>query len=307
VNESAPRPTGGGVSGAERRSLPPDANRMDDARERPAAVPAGGRLDGRVAVVTGASRGLGRAIALRLAREGADCAITYRRNEDLAHEVAREVERTGRRALVLPLELAEPAEVGLMFERVASAWGRADILVANAAATSFRPILEQRPHNVARTFAISVHSLIAMVQAAAPLMAGPSGRIIVISGVDSQQAMVGHGLLGAAKAAAESLVRALALELGPRGITANAVVPGFVETDSSRYYLERGLGHDFAQSAAQLAAATPVRRNGTVDDVAALVAFLASDEAGFLTGQAIVLDGGLTMTSPLNRLAEEEG
>jgi enoyl-[acyl-carrier protein] reductase III len=263
-----------------------------------------GRLAGRVAVVTGASRGLGRAIALRLAREGADCAITYRRNEDLAREVAGEVERAGRRALTLPLELAEPEEVRPVFERVASAWGRVDILVANAAATSFRPLLEQRAHNVARTFAISVHSLIAMVQAAAPLMAG-GGRIVVISGVDSQQAMVGHGLLGAAKAAAESLVRTLALELGPGGITANAVVPGFIETDSSRYYLERGLGRGFVESAARLAAATPVRRNGTLEDVASLVAFLASDEAGFLTGQAIVLDGGLTMTSPLNRLVEE--
>jgi enoyl-[acyl-carrier protein] reductase III len=273
--------------------------------ELAAAGAPGTCLNGRVAVVTGASRGLGRAIALRLAREGADCAITYRRNEHLAREVAGEVEGAGRRALALPLELGEPDEVGPVFERIASAWGRVDILVANAAATSFRPLLEQRAHNVARTFAISVHSLIAMVQAAAPLMAGRSGRIVVISGVDSQQAMVGHGLLGAAKAGAESLVRTLALELGPRGITANAVVPGFVETDSSRYYLERGLGRDFADAAGQLAAATPVRRNGTVEDVAALVAFLASDEAGFLTGQAIVLDGGLTMTSPLNRLVQE--
>jgi enoyl-[acyl-carrier protein] reductase III len=273
--------------------------------ELAAAGAPGTCLNGRVAVVTGASRGLGRAIALRLARDGADCAITYRRNEDLARAVAGEVERAGRRALVLPLELGEPDEVGPVFERIGSAWGRVDILVANAAATSFRPLLEQRAHNAARTFAISIHSLIAMVQAVSPLMAGRGGRIVVISGVDSQQAMVGHGLLGAAKAGAESLVRTIALELGPRGITANAVVPGFVETDSSRYYLERGLGRDFADAAGQLAAATPVRRNGTVEDVAALVAFLASDEAGFLTGQAIVLDGGLTMTSPLNRLVQE--
>lgn len=271
----------------------------------PGAGSAGpGRLGGRVAVVTGGSRGIGRAIALRLALEGADCAITYRRNEIQAREVAGLMEGAGRRALALPLELAEPTEVGPALERVAQAWGGVDIVVASAAATVFRPLLEQKPHNAARTFAISVHSLLALVQAAVPLMAGRPGRIVVISGVDSQQAMAGHGLLGAAKAAAESLVRTLALELGPLGVTVNAVVPGFIETDSSRYYIERGLGKSFDKARALLAAATPMRRSGTPEDVAALVAFLASDEAGFLTGQALVLDGGLTMTSPLNRLEE---
>ena len=114
--------------------------------------------------------------------------------------------------------------------------------------------------------------------------------------------MAGHGLLGAAKAAVESLVRALALELGPRGITVNGVSPGFVDTDSSRLYVERGLGQDYERAVARVVAATPVRRTGTVEDVASLVAFLSGDEAGFLTGQTIVLDGGLTIVSPLGRL-----
>ena len=262
-------------------------------------------LTGRVAVVTGGSRGIGRAIALRLAADGADCAVTYRREEARAGEVVAAMERLGRRARAVQVDLGDPAQIGPAIERIAEDMGRVDILVANAAATAFRPVLEQKLHNVDRTFAISVDSFVAAVQAAAPRMTAGCGRIVAISGVDSPQAMTGHGLLGAAKAAVESLVRALALELGPRGITVNGVSPGFLETDSSRIYVERGLGQDYAAAVRRLIAATPVRRAGTVEDVAALVAYLVSDAAGFLTGQTIVLDGGLTIVSPMQRLIDE--
>ena len=181
--------------------------------------------------------------------------------------------------------------------------GRLDVLVASAAATAFRPLLEQKPHNVARTFAISVESFVVAVQGAVPFMKD-GGRIVVVSGIDSHQAMAGHGVLGAAKAAMESLVRSLAAELGPRGITVNAVSPGLLDTDSSRLYVEQGLGVGWDEAAARIAAVTPVRRLGTPEDVAALVAYLASDAAGFLTGQTIILDGGLTLVSPLQRLTE---
>jgi enoyl-[acyl-carrier protein] reductase III len=257
----------------------------------------------RVALVTGGSRGVGRAVALRLAADGMDCAITYRTRADLAAGVAAEIEARGRRALAVPLALDEPAQVPAAVAAVADTFGRIDVLVASAAATAFRPLLEQKPHNVTRTFSISVDSFVAAVQQAVPLMRD-GGRVVVISGIDSHQAMAGHGLLGAAKAAMESLVRSLALELGPRGITVNAVSPGLLDTDSSRLYVERGLGVPWDDAAARVAAMTPIGRLGTPDDVAALVAYLAGAAAGFLTGQTIRLDGGLTMVSPLQRLTE---
>jgi enoyl-[acyl-carrier protein] reductase III len=228
------------------------------------------------AVVTGGSRGIGRAIALRLARDGARCAVTYRRNADAAREVVGAIEALGVEGLAVPLELGEPERVGPALAAVADALGSIDILVASAAATAFRPLLA--------------------------LMQGRGGRIVAISGIDSFQAMDGHGVLGAAKAAVESLVRALAHELGPAGITVNGVNPGFIATDSSRLYVERGLGQPYDAAVARLVAATPVRRVGTVDDVADCVAWIASDGAGFLTGQTIRLDGGLTIVSPMMRL-----
>ena len=261
-------------------------------------------LAGRVALVTGGSRGIGRAIARRLARAGADVAFTYRREAERAREAAAAIEADGVRALALPLDLGEPAEVPGAVARVGEALGRLDVLVASAAATAFKPLLEQKSHNVRRTFAVSVDSFIALVQAAAPLMRGRPGRIVVVSGIDSFQAMTGHGVLGAAKAAMESLVRAWALELGPAGITVNGVNPGFVDTDSSRLYVSRGLGLDHAAAVKRLIEHTPVRRIGTVEDVADCVAWIASDGAGFLTGQTIVLDGGLTIVSPLSRLED---
>src|SRR5262249_23043888 len=133
-------------------------------------------------------------------------------------------------------------------------------------------------------------------------MRGGAGRVVAISGIDSVQAMRGHGVLGGARAAMESLVRAFALELGPDGITVHAVNPGFIATDSWRLEVERALGADCDAAVARLCRVTPVRRIGTVDDVADCVAWIASDGAGFLPGQTIVLDGGLTILSPLTRL-----
>ena len=261
-----------------------------------------GALDGRVALVTGGSRGIGRAIAERLAADGAACVLTYRKEVERAKEVVAAIEGGGGRALALPLDLGEPEQAAPVAARVGEAFGRLDVVVASAAATAFRPMLEQKPHNVRRTLAITVESFVALVQAAVPLMPPSSGRILMISGIDTFQALHGHGVLGGAKAAAESMVRTLALELGPRGITVNGVVPGFIETDSSTLYVTQGLGLDYEGATRRLRETTPLRRHGTPGDVAALVAFLASDAASWITGQNLVIDGGLTITSPMTRM-----
>ncbi len=286
---------GAGTRPAGGRRSPPGL------RTGPARVPS---LAGRVALVTGGSRGVGRAVILRLAAEGTDVALTYRREAARAAEVVGAVEALGRRALALLLDLRRPEDVAPAVAQVAERYGRIDIVVANAAATAFRPLTETRDRHVTQTFAISVKALLELVRAALPSMRGRPGRIVAISGIDSLQAMAGHGTLGAAKAAVEALVRSLALELGPEGITVNAVSPGFLRTEGSRFYVERGLGLDYAATVARLVAATPRRRLGTPEDVAALVAWLCGDEADFLTGQTLVLDGGLTIRSPLDLVGE---
>ncbi|MBI4588889.1 MAG: SDR family oxidoreductase [Candidatus Rokubacteria bacterium] len=259
----------------------------------------GGRFEGRVALITGASRGAGRAIALRLASEGADLVVTYKKEQGLAEEVVEAATGLGRRAVAVPADLELSGDVAQMFEVARARFARLDIFVANAAATAFRPLLEVKDYNVTRTFAITVTAFVLAAQRAAALMGDGFGRIVAVSGIDSVGVMPGHGVLGAAKAAMEMLVRYLAWELGPRGITVNGVCPGLIETDSYRMYVHQGLGVDPAEAQARLIALTPRRRLGSPEDVASLVAFLCSPEGDFLTGQTVILDGGFSLLSPL--------
>lgn len=243
----------------------------------------------RVALVTGGSRGLGREISLHLARTGHDVVVNCRRNVDHAEDVAREVRALGRRALVVQADVEDGDAVDAMYARVERELGRVDVLVANAAATAFKPMLELSDANVLRTLNLVVGGFVRLIRGAVPLM-GPGGRIIGISGIDSFRYMPGHGLLGAAKAAMESLVRSYAVELGPDGITVNAVCPGGFETDSSRIWG----GSEFTFLRERFTAQSAVKDFGTVDDMACAVDFLVTPGARFLTGQTIVVDGGLT-------------
>lgn len=254
------------------------------------------RFAGKVALVTGSSRGIGRAIALRLARDGADVIIHYRRQTGAAREVAAAIEGLGRRTLVVAADLGDVEAVAALFARIQETFGGLDILVANAAATAFKPLLAMHTHHIEKTFTITVEAFLVAVQKAAALMAGRQGKIVTVSGIDAHRYIPLHGALAAAKGALEVLTAYLACELAGRQITVNGVNPGFVNTDSAHVFGEEV----YRLLEKNIVTYTPHRRVGTPEDIANVVAFLCSDDAAWICGQTLTVDGGLSLTSPFD-------
>jgi len=248
----------------------------------------------KVALITGGTRGLGRAIAMTLARGGATIVLNYRRDEDSALRTLDQVRALTPRSILVKADMEEDAQVRALIESAGKQLGRIDILVVNAAATAFNPLLAVKPHHLARTFNLSVGGFVAAVQEASKFMSD-GGRILMISGIDSMRYLPGHGVLGAAKAAMEAMVRDFAFELGPRGITVNGVNFGMIDSDSSRTYF----AGDFERAVKVTAERTALKRLPELDEVASVVALLCTPEAGYLTAQIIMVDGGLTLASPL--------
>ena len=253
-------------------------------------------FENKTALITGGTRGLGRAIGLRLARAGATLGLNYRRDEESAARTLAEVREFAPGSMLLKADMENDAEVRAMVSRAGAEFGRIDFLILNAAATAFKPLIEVKPHNLARTFNLSVGGFVAAVQAASVYM-GDGGRVVVISGMDSIRHLEGHGVLGAAKAALESLVRDFAFELGPRGITVNAINFCLVDSDSSRLYL----GADFERSRKATIERSALKRMPQLDEIAAAATLLLRPEAGYLTAQTIMVDGGLSLASPTAR------
>jgi enoyl-[acyl-carrier protein] reductase III len=253
-------------------------------------------LEGKRALITGGTRGLGKATALRFARAGGKLALNYRRDEQSAAATLAEVRALSPESILVKADLEEEAQVRAMVARAADEFGALDIFVANAAATAFKPLLQTKPHNLSRTFNLSLGSFVAASQELSRVMVD-DGRITVVSGFDSVRYMEGHGALGAAKAALESIVRYLAFELGPRGITVNGVNTGLFDTESSRLYF----GDDFPRAALAAIERSALRRLPRIEEIAAVIQFLCSPAASFLTGQTIMVDGGLTLCNPLSR------
>jgi enoyl-[acyl-carrier protein] reductase III len=221
-------------------------------------------------------------------------AIVYKSRRDDAERVAEEIRGMGQEAFAFQADLESEADIHALFDRVREHFGQLDIFVSNAAATAFKDTLALKPHNLDRSYALNLKAFVLAVQEAVPLMAGRAGRIVAISGYGSIRCLPGYATLGSLKAAIETWVRYLACELAPHGITVNAVNPGFLHTDSSRVYFERS----GAAGAEHVIRLTPMQRAATPEDIAGVVAFLCTPEAGFVCGQTITVDGGLTLMAP---------
>ncbi len=249
---------------------------------------ADGRLAGKVALITGAGRGFGRAIALAFTREGARVAANYLGSQTGAEEVVAEAGRLGAEAIALSGDVAREDDVNALIAGTLDRFGRLDILVNNAGIMVRGPLLQLPDDECRRMFDINVMgTLLCSRHALPPMIEQKGGRIINLSSQLAQRAVGGGGFAAyaATKGAIESLTRALAAEVGSHGITVNAIAPGGIETDMSRNVMT-------AEYRARRLAELPLRRFGHVDDVAYCAVILASDDAGYLTGQILHPSGG---------------
>ena len=245
-------------------------------------------LTGKSAIVTGGSRGIGRAIVLALARQGADVAFSYRGNAEAAGEVAAAVEAMGRQALTHRGDVSDPDAAEGLIAATLGAYGRIDILVNNAGITRDDLVMRMSAEAWREVIDTNLSGAFYTIKAAMrPMLKARSGRMINVSSVSGQAGNAGQANYSAAKAGLIGLTKAVAREVASRGITCNAVAPGFVLTE-----LTSTLPESIQEG---IRAATPLGRFGTPEEIADAVAFLASDEAGYITGQVLGVDGGLVM------------
>lgn len=245
--------------------------------------------EGRVAVVTGAGRGIGRAIALRLAESGSHVVVNYYVNREAAEKTAAEVRSRGVRAHLFQADMKDPAQIRALFDEVGGIFGGLDILVSNAASGVFRDAGALTAKHWDWMMHTHPRAFLLCAQAALPLMRGRRGRIVAVSSIGSQRTIPSYAGMGAAKAALESLTRYLAVEYAPLGVAVNAVSGGAVSTTSWTEMPEADA------ALADIARRTPAGRVATPEDIAAAVLFLCGPDADMIRGQVLVVDGGYSL------------
>jgi enoyl-[acyl-carrier protein] reductase III len=241
----------------------------------------------KVALITGSGRGVGRAIALNLAAQGADIVVNFFRNRAPAEETAREIEALGRRAHLVKADVGDPDDITRLVDEAVAAFGGVDILVNNAASGYIRPVMEQKIKGWDWTMNINARAALFTSQKVAPIMqARGGGAIVNVSSIGNLKTLPNYVVIGASKGALEVVTRYCAVEFSPMNIVVNAVSPGIIDTDALDHFEEGKRMIDEAK------ARTPADRICTVDDVAKTVAFLCSTDATMIRGQTIIIDGG---------------
>jgi enoyl-[acyl-carrier protein] reductase III len=245
-------------------------------------------LAGKVALVTGASRGIGRAIAMKLASAGCDVAVGYFNGHAEGRAVCEQIAHSGRRSCALQVNVASRESIAALFAQLRQHFPQVDLIISNAASGVLKPTLEMSLKQWRWCLETNAFALQALAQEAVPMMRA-HGRIIALSSLGAQRALPDYGFLGAAKAALESVVRSLAVELGPREIRVNAVSAGLVETDALAAFPQR------ETLVAEFARRSPVGRTLTAAEVADTVYLLCLPEAEMINGQTVVVDGGYSI------------
>ncbi len=259
----------------------------------------------KVALVTGGTRGIGKAISLRLAQDGADIILNYKKDTATAEETKVEIEALGRKVWLFQADMKEDAEIKGLAKTIREQVGRLDIFVHNAAFGTMGPILRMGVFSWRAAMDINVTALLLLTQQLAPLLKESRGHIIGLSSIGAEMTFSEYACIGVSKAAMEALVRYLAFELAPLGIHCNAVSAGPVETRALDWFKFPQAVHNYANTR------TPWHRIGVPDDLSGIVSFLCSRDADWITGQIIKADGGISMgenfmdwLSPEDREAE---